>query len=101
MKHRTGRAAYGNHGGHSYAVKLPMVDNTFLTLPFGRQLDALRAVKTWKETAKLVHIGAKRKATLGAVKRWIREHKPVAFYARWPSDSYMYKDDSVELYINP
>jgi hypothetical protein len=67
-------------------------------MPFGRQLGDLRKVQEWKKSAKSTHVGSKGKATLPAVRKWVKEVKPSEFYAKWKMDSPNYKDDSVEIF---
>ncbi len=89
----------GRSDGTSYAVKVDSLSsNDFLSQPFGRQLDDMKKLRAWKETASKAHAGAKGKSTMPAVRRWVRENKPAEFYARWKSDGPMWKDDSVEIY---
>lgn len=93
------KAFIGNISGKSYAVKIDSLErNDFAKEPFGRQMEALGKVRKFKEEAKTSHIDAKGKATLAAVKDWVKTHKPKEFYAQWTSDSSNYKDDSVEIY---
>lgn len=95
---RQPKPAYGRSDGMSYAVCVPGVDNALFRKPFGHQLDDLRRIRKWKTAARVVWVDAKCKPTLPAVRRWIREHRPAAFYARWRSDDSMYKHDSIELF---
>lgn len=86
------------HDKFSYAYKLDDVEAGFHKAPFGRQLDDWKKIKAFKENAKSTHVGAKRKATLAAVKAWVKEFKPSQFFAKWQADSSMWKDDSVEIW---
>jgi hypothetical protein len=95
------KAGFGTNrsDGFSYAVNIPILDsNDFVNMPFGRQLDDARKVQEWKKTAKSTHVGSKGKATLPAVRKWVKENKPTEFYAKWKMDSSNYKDDSVEIF---
>jgi len=93
------KPSFGKAGKNNYAVKIESLDrNDFYNQSFGRQLDDLRKIKEWKKEAKIGDADAKGKATLSAVKKWIKENKPKEFYASWQADSSNYKDDSVEIY---
>lgn len=92
------KSTIGRFGEFSYAVKVAGVDDRFFMRPFGRQLDDLRRIQAWQSTAKTYHVGAKHKATLSAVRAWIKMMKPTEFYAKWRSDSTDWKNDSVEIY---
>lgn len=83
----------------NYAVNVESLDsNEFFRQPFGRQLGDMKKLRSWMETARKGYVGTKGKATMPAVKRWVRENRPTEFYAKWKADSSMYKDDSVEIY---
>ena len=83
----------------SWAVKVDGLSaNDFLSLPFGRQMADAKKVQEFKATAKTYHVGAKHRATVAAVREWIKERNPSQFFASWPSDSPQYKDDSVQVW---
>lgn len=84
--------------GFNYAVQIDGLDNEFPSYPFGRQLSDIKKLKEWKKDAKKGYVGAKGKATMTAVKAWIKDNKPSEFYAKWKPDSSSYKDDSVEIF---
>jgi len=99
MKQKKRKAGIGVSDRHNYVGQINDLDsNEFFKQPFGRQLDDLKKVKKWKETAKKEYVGAKGKPTLPAVKRWIKDNKPSEYYAMWRQDSSSYKDDSVEIW---
>ena len=75
-----------------------MDDNEFYTQSFGRQTADLKKVREFKETAKKDHISAKGKATMSAIKEWVKNNHPSEFYANWKQDSSSYKDDVVEIW---
>ena len=83
----------------NYAVNLNGIENDFPSKPFGQQIDAMKKVKEFKETAKKTRVDAKGKATMSAVKEWVKENKPSEFFASWEKDSSSYKDDSVEIFF--
>ena len=89
---------FGKSEGNSFAVNIISIDNEFPTKSFGQRLGDMKKVGVWKKTAKTAHVGSKGKATLPSVRRWVKENKPVEFYAVWKSDSNSYKDDSIEIY---
>ena len=89
----------GKASGFSYAIKIDSLDsNDFPTKPFGRQLDDQRKVKDWIKGAKKTFVGAKGKPTIPEVRRFIKSSGFNEFYAKWKSDSSIWKDDSVELF---
>jgi hypothetical protein len=83
---------------HNIIVKIKGVDKEFYKAPFGRQLEDLKKVKAFIETAKSYYVGAKGRGTLAAVKQWIKETSPSEYYAKWKKDSSNYKDDSVQVF---
>ena len=93
------KPAFGTSDGSSYAVQINNLDsNDFPSQPFGRQMDDMKKVREWQKTAKKGYAGAKGKATLPAVKKWVKENQPSEFYAKWKADSGSWKDDSVEIF---
>ena len=92
------KPVFGSNDGNNYAVNVDGVDNGFFKQSFGRQIDDIRRINAWKDTAKKGHVDAKGKPTKTAVRRWVNEVKPREFYAQWKSDSASWKDDSVEIY---
>lgn len=86
-------------GKTNYAVKINGIENDFPTMPFGRQIEYLKKVREFKDSAKKGTVGAKGKATMPAVKSWVKENNPSEFYATWQKDSSSYKDDSVTIYF--
>jgi hypothetical protein len=83
----------------NYVVKIKGVDPKFYEKPFGRQLDEWRLIEDFKAKAKSVHVDAKRKATLSAVRAYLKDHKVTEYFACWGKDSSDFKDDSVEVFI--
>ena len=92
------KAFIGKAGKKSYAIQIDGIDNEFPNMNFGDQIAPAKKVKEWKESAKKDYVDAKGKATLGAVKAWVKDNSPSEFYASWESDSSSYKDDSVEIF---
>ena len=66
---------------------------------FGGMIDLRPEMQRIKQNGKKVYVDAKGKATIKAVKDYVKEHKPKEFYARWKCDSSFYKDDNVEMYV--
>jgi len=93
------KAAIKKHEQFNHAVKIDALQsNFFFEQPFGRRINDMRYIDNWKKEAKKAYVGAKGKATLAAVKRWIRENKPTEFFAHWRADCATWKDDVVEIY---
>jgi hypothetical protein len=84
--------------GKNYAVKVDGVNPRYYQQIFGRQLDDLKRINAFKLKAKSYHVGSKGKATLSAVRTWLKEQKPSQYFAVWTSDSSNYKDDCVEVW---
>ena len=83
----------------NYAVQINGIENDFPSKPFGQQIDAMKKIKEFKTNAKSTRVDAKGKATMAAVKEWVKENKPSEFFASWEKDSSSYKDDSVEIFF--
>lgn len=93
------KPAFGNSDGFSYAVQINSLDaNDFFKQPFGRQLNDLKRVKQFKETAKSTFVDVKGKSIMPAVKQWVKDMKATEFYASWKQESSSYKDDSIEIW---
>jgi len=96
--HRLQAALESSDSKFNYVVKVENVDPKFYLKPFGRQIDDLKLIDSFKKTAKKDHVGCKGKPSLSAVKAWIKATKPKFYYAKWRKDSSEYKDDSVEIF---
>lgn len=95
------KAFIGTAQKKNWAVKLEGFDATLIDGGgFTAIMDLKRFITPFKESAKKTHIDSKGKATISAVKAWVKENKPSEFYAKWTPDSSFYKDDSVEIYYN-
>jgi len=93
------KPVFCEHMGFNYVVSVESLNsNEFFMDSFGRQLDDLKKLKLWKETAKLGWVGSKGKPTMKSVKKWIKENQPIEFYARWEADCQFHKDDVVEIF---
>lgn len=84
----------------SWAFSVDGIDVNTPHMPFGRQIDEMRKALKFCETARHTWIDCKHKPTMQCVKKWVKEFKPVNFWARWNSDSEWYKDDSVQIYFD-
>lgn len=84
----------GNYSKFNYAI---LLEDTPLNSPIFK-MDDLKRIRKFTEEAKVTHIDAKGKPTLPAVKKFIKEMKPIEYYAKWQADSSYYKDDSVEFF---
>ena len=81
-----------------FLIKVQGLPKDFAKLPFGRQIEFNTTLKTFKETSKSAHVGAKHSSTLKAVKEWIKMMGVTEYYAVWQKDSSYYKNDSVQVY---
>ena len=79
-------------------VKINGVDKDYHRLPFGRQIEDIKKIRLFCQSALSYHVGAKHKPTLPAVKQWLKEKAPSEYYASWEADHYNYKDDSVQVF---
>lgn len=86
------------HSGRCYAVNVTGVDSQFYKKPFGRQIDDMRLIRSFKADARSVHVNCKRLNSKTEVNRWIRQNCPSQYYAAWIADCSTWKDDSVEVY---
>jgi len=89
------KSCYGSTGGRSYAFRVEGVDGSFFGQIFGRQIDALRALKAFQDRAKHV---AYVKGSQKAVREWVRDNNPDQFLAVWTSETDFYKDDSIKIF---
>ena len=58
----------------------------------------IKAAEEFKKMLNLILLALKEKATLPAVRAWVKENSPTEFYAKWKSDSSHYKDDSIQIW---
>jgi hypothetical protein len=91
------KVTYGKNEKMQYAFKVDGVPSDYYKLPFGRQIEHAKTIREFKENATSHHVGAKGRATLAAVKEWVKETKPSQFYACWQADSSFWKNDCVEV----
>lgn len=96
---RKRKPAFGKVDGKNYAVQInALPSNDFFKQPWGRQLDDWAKIKEFQKKAKTYHVDAKGKATMSAVKAWVKAEKPSEFFANWKADSSSWKDDSVKVF---
>ena len=81
---------------HFRVIGLPK-DADFDAMPFGRQLEHLRAIEAFKLTAKSVHVSRKRTTFKKALADFKRLYKPKQYFCRNTETSYSY-DDSFEVW---
>ena len=87
----------GKIDGKNYAVLIDGAPQLTSGSNFGDLARLNKVLRTWKEDAKTDHVGAKGKATLAAVKKWVKENNPSEYWATWTPDSSHYKDDVVKI----
>ena len=61
--------------------------------------DAMSKIDAFKKTAKKAWASAKGKKTIPAVKKELKLQGAKQYYAKWPSDSSSFKDDTVEIWF--
>ena len=61
--------------------------------------DAMSKIDAFKKTAKKAWASAKGKKTIPAVKKELKLQGAKQYYAKWPSDSSTFKDDTVEIWF--
>lgn len=69
-------------------------------MPFGRQIEHLRSIKSFKATAKSVHISMKRRSAASAIREAKALYKADQYYCEY-WDLTDYRDDSVEFFYVP
>jgi len=88
----------GSNKDFNYVYCVDGIEDEYWAKSFGQQLDDLKIIKKFKASAKKESVGTKGKATLTAVKNWIKEHNPKQYWANWQKDSTSYKDDVVDIW---
>lgn len=92
-----------NSNGYTIICNIQNIDNSYLSKPFGEQLDTLSAINNFKDTAKTIYFSIKRKALLPQLKRFIKDTKEYKgltitdIYCAY-ADTNFCKDDSVEVF---
>jgi hypothetical protein len=89
---------FANCNNINCLIKIKNIPKDFNSLPFGRQIEYNSIFSAWKKEAESTHVGCKHKASLSAVRRFLKEVKPKEYYARWQKDTNYSKADSVEVF---
>ena len=92
------RKFIGEADRYLWAVQIEGLDPSFVSAPFGRQIDALRTVQEWKTGAQRDWVVTKlRKGHKPAteLRRWLAAVEPREFYARWDMRT---NDDTREVF---
>lgn len=76
---------------------LGVTDKQYADLPFARQLDFHKKIKTFKEGAKTTHVSQKRKTFSKAWKEFIDLYRPAEWFTV-VRDDHNYRDDSFEVW---
>lgn len=94
------KAVFANHGRNAYAYRVEGLPQNYYALD-GRQFDHAGAVKAFRDGVRTHYVDAKRKGTLAAVRKYVKDFLPAdaQFYACWRADSPSWKDDCVELLV--
>ncbi len=83
---------------HRFKIpSLGITDKQLAALPFGRQLEHLRAIAEWKKGAKSVYISQKRRSTAAAIKEFRSLYSPSEWYFE-DSAKDGYRDDSFQVF---
>lgn len=78
-------------------VKVDGVPKDCHLLPFGRQIEYLRKLDSFRKSAKITWISIKRQSVAKAWKEFIAMFKPSQWVAQWVESEYA-KDDSIKVY---
>lgn len=73
-------------------------DKAFAAMPFGRQLDTLRAIQTFKAATKSVHLSQKRQTYAKAIKEAIALYGATEYYCDFHCSNDC-KDDTFEFWF--
>ena len=71
----------------------------FDCLPFGRQIEYMRKIESFKASAKNTHISQKRQSFTKALKDFRTHYRPKSYYCRVRTGT-NWHDDSVEIWYN-
>lgn len=83
-----------------YCFRLPSIgiqEKHFNVLPFGQQVNYLREIQKWKETAKTIHVSQKHRSTFKAIREFKELYQPKEYFYI-DRETHNYRDDSIELY---
>ena len=79
--------------------KVPGVEKGFETKVFGQQLPSLRAIRDYKESARVTYLGVKRRSIASAFKEFIDLYSPDSYYMDYIKPSNNYSDDSIQVWF--
>lgn len=63
-----------------FKIKNQPTDKEFAAMPFGRQIDTLKAIETFKANSKSIHISQKRQTYTKAIKEAIALYNVTEYY---------------------
>ncbi len=81
-----------------FKIKGMQKDTEFLSLAFGRQIDGLRQIRAFKDTAKSFWVSKKRKNPAKEIKDTLKFYNATEHYYQY-NDSPNYSDDSFEVFF--
>ena len=73
------------------------IDNNYMSKPFGGQIDTIKSIREFKETAKKTYFSIKRKALLPQLKDFTKQLAITDIFCEYYDNGYT-KDDCVEVY---
>lgn len=76
---------------------LGVTDTQFKGMVFGRQLEYIRKIQVFKETAKSTHLNQKRQTYTKAIREFVKLNDVTEYYCRFFSGK-DYFDDSFEFF---
>lgn len=77
--------------------KINGIPGDYHKLPFGRQLDYLRAIEAFKASAKSTHLSQKCRSYKAAIKEFVKLNGVTEYYAKFQAGKDVY-DDSFEFF---
>lgn len=77
--------------------KIDGVPSDYNSMPFGRQIEFLRKIETFKSIAKQDWISQKRTPYKKAIREFIRLNNVKSYFCKFNADEYCF-DDSFEIY---
>jgi len=90
---------YGHGDGYKYAVKIKGLNNEFFKLTYPETVKDRQIVDKFIQAKDVVSITliTANKASLHAVKKWVKDNKPLEVYARWEAEPV----ESVLIFYRP
>lgn len=83
-----------------YCFNLPSIgikEKHFNILPWGRQVEYLQKIETWKQYSKKIHISQKSRSTAKAIKEFKDLYRPTEYFFV-DRETANYRDDSIEIW---